>query len=512
MGDEALDFFSTCIKEFCFELGLEYSFSVLMKVIQRSMPATHISINLLEPKTSKIVHLMEFNLTEFSFQEAVQYHNWIPHLNKYKVEVGENSKVYLVGDIKKDPPFWQIVQTQDTFHRALLTMELYHDEHAIYFMGLRAPEAYSFQLHHARLLSYLKNPMAELVRALFQNAPEARANLLNTATESQSSQALLARCRCLSPVLRQVDEVASANVSVLIEGASGVGKELVAEALHEGSQRKGRPFVKVNCGAIPESLLEAELFGYERGAFTGAVAAHRGYFEQANGGTLYLDEVGELSSMAQVRLLRVLESREVQRIGSPRRLLLDFRLITATNKNLEDLVAAGSFRLDLWYRINSYTIRIPGLDHRKEDIPVLARYFCERCAGEIGMDWQPVIEPALMRELVLHEWPGNVRQLRNWMERAMVHTRAAKSSVLLPPREDELPQLEKRMGNTPLFVKEAQPPTLEELERLYVAWALNRCNGQVQGTGGASELLGLKPNTLRSRMAKLGVPFPRQSG
>lgn len=457
---------------------------------------------------------MEFNTSEFSFEKSIHNHhsNILPYLIKYKVEINEDSEIYIVGDIKNDDKLWKILKEQDTYHRTLLSMKLFDDEDAMYFMGLRAIDPYSFQLHHARLLSYLKRPIGDLVRSLFPNRSAARVDLLNTATAAESSQALLARCRCLSPVLRQVDEVASANVSVLIEGASGVGKELVAEALHEGSQRKGRPFVKVNCGAIPESLLEAELFGYERGAFTGAVAAHQGYFEQANGGTLYLDEVGELSPMAQVRLLRVLESREVQRIGSPRRMLLDFRLITATNKNLEDLVAAGSFRLDLWYRINSYTIRIPGLDHRKEDIPVLARYFCDRCAGEIGMDWQPVMEPALIRELVLREWPGNVRQLRNWMERAMVHTRAAKSPVLLPPREDELPQLEKRLGNVPLFVKDTEPPTLEELERLYVAWALNRCNGQVQGAGGASELLGLKPNTLRSRMGKLGIPFSRRSG
>lgn len=328
-------------------------------------------------------------------------------------------------------------------------------------------------------------------------------SLLNAATGPESARAMLRRCRGLSMTLRQIDEVAATSAGVLIMGDTGVGKELVAEAVHENSPRRGHPFVKVNCGAIPESLMEAELFGYERGAFTGAVTAHKGYFEQANGGTLYLDEIGELSPLAQVRLLRVLETREIQRIGSPKRVLLDFRVIAATNKDLAAQVKTGAFREDLWYRINMYVIKVPALDRRRDDIAVLADYFCRRCAVDLGFDYQPEIRPELMRSLYTRDWPGNVRQLRNWVERALLHTRAKNSPVLLSPAEDaEVFHSQAASGRKP---GDGEICTLDEAMTRHIHLALRKAGGRVHGRGNAADILGINPGTLRARMRKLGM-------
>lgn len=321
------------------------------------------------------------------------------------------------------------------------------------------------------------------------------------------AQSRLGMCSGLAGVAKKVKEVGPVKASVLILGETGVGKEVVAEAIHEASSRRNRSFVKVNCGAIPENLIEAELFGYERGAFTGAVQTHKGFFEQAQGGTIFLDEVGELSPSAQVRLLRVLETHEIQRIGSPRRIFLDFRLISATNKDLPEMVRAGTFRADLWYRLNVYTILVPSLAQRREDIPILLRYFCMLCATEMDFDFIPNIDPKQVRSLVMQDWPGNVRQLRNWVERALVHTRTMGSSMLSVASDEEPVLFDKPKANDRFFAQHEDPLSLEEVNRNYILWAINHCNGRVQGPGSVSALLKIHPSTLRSRMKKLGIPL-----
>jgi transcriptional regulator with GAF, ATPase, and Fis domain len=266
-------------------------------------------------------------------------------------------------------------------------------------------------------------------------------------------------------------------------------------------------FVKVNCGAIPHSLLEAELFGYERGAFTGAAAAHKGYFEQAHGGTLFLDEIAELSLMAQVRLLRVLESREVQRLGGQKSIPLDFRLLAATNRDVDALMERGKFRTDLWYRISPYIIQVPPLARRKEDIPVLAAVLARSCAAKLGTGYVPEISPQVTQTLLEKPWPGNVRELRNWMERAILHTAARRSMTLIPPDEEHSafaasPRLQRVPAPDP---PHAALATMEDATRRHIILALRQCNGRIQGKGSASELLDVNPGTLRSRMKKLGI-------
>ena len=315
-----------------------------------------------------------------------------------------------------------------------------------------------------------------------------------------SSPALLA-------ALRQVEQVAPTDSTVLILGETGTGKELIARALHSRSSRRERPLVKVNCSAISAGLVESELFGHVKGAFTGALDRRIGRFELADGGTLFLDEVGDLPLETQVKLLRVLQEREFEPVGSNRTLRVNVRVIAATNRNLEEAVAAGRFRADLFYRLNVFPLRVPALRDRRGDIPQLVMFFLSRFAKELGKPVEVVSEPTMER-LVGYDWPGNVRELANIIERATVLS----SGRVLELGADLLPLGPDRVaGAAPSGSDSAagQPiGTLEEMERRHILEALERSRWVIEGSAGAARALGLHPNTLRSRMAKLGISRP----
>ena len=315
-----------------------------------------------------------------------------------------------------------------------------------------------------------------------------------------SSPALLA-------ALRQVEQVAPTDSTVLILGETGTGKELIARAIHSRSGRRERPLVKVNCSAISAGLVESELFGHVKGAFTGALERRTGRFELADGGTLFLDEVGDLPLETQVKLLRVLQEREFEPVGSNRTVRVNVRVIAATNRNLEEAVAAGRFRADLFYRLNVFPLRVPALRDRRGDIPQLVMFFVSRFAKELGKPLEAVSQ-ATMERLVRYDWPGNVRELANIIERATVLA----SGRLLELDADLLPVGPDRVvrpvssGSAPVV---GQPlATLEEIERRHIREALERSRWVIEGSAGAARVLGLHPNTLRSRMAKLGISRP----
>ncbi|MDT8422915.1 MAG: sigma-54 dependent transcriptional regulator [Desulfuromonadales bacterium] len=259
------------------------------------------------------------------------------------------------------------------------------------------------------------------LRLVISNALERKAlkqenvRLKKELNKLQSFSGLVGKSKAMRAVYDLIDKVADNRVSVLITGESGTGKEIVARTIHQQSSRKNDPFIAVNCGAIPENLLESELFGYEKGAFTGAERQKSGLMEEAEGGTLFLDEIGELPQLMQVKLLRVLQESEVRRVGGSRSVKLDFRLLTATNKNLTDEVAAGRFREDLYYRLNVIELRLPPLRDKKEDIPQLIKYFCARRNAE-----DVVVAEDALRCLTAYHWPGNVRELENVVERCLV--------------------------------------------------------------------------------------------
>jgi PAS domain S-box-containing protein len=343
--------------------------------------------------------------------------------------------------------------------------------------------------------------LAEL-RALKSKLEEENLYLKEEIRLETDSKEIIGESNAIRYVLRRVREVADTDTTVLIEGETGVGKELVARALHKASSRASRKFVKVNCAALPATLIESELFGHEAGAFTGALGLRKGRFELADTGTIFLDEIGELPLEVQVKLLRVVQEGELERVGGSKTHRVDVRIIAATNRNLSAEVEAGRFREDLFYRLAVYPITVPPLRERVEDIPLLVRYFLPRIGARVGRNIQEVPGPVL-RWLRDYAWPGNVRELQNVLERTVL---ASSDGVLRLP--ESLTPDRHRMHRSPEDPSE-ELLTLAELERKHIQAALERAGGRISGKGGAAAILDLHPNTLRSRMKKLGIATNR---
>ncbi len=293
-------------------------------------------------------------------------------------------------------------------------------------------------------------------------------------------------------VLRSIDMVAPTDSTVLILGETGTGKELVARAIHTNSKRSNGPFVRVNCAALPESLLESELFGHEHGAFTGATQKRTGRFELADNGTIFLDEIGEMPLPAQSRLLRVLQEHELERVGSSQTIRVDTRVLAATNRNLLEMVDQGMFREDLYYRLNVFPIQVPALRERKEDIPTLVRFFIKKLAERLGRLIENV-PTSVISALLEYNWPGNVRELENVVERAMILSTG--DTLQLP--SGVIPVRRQKKNST--------LRSLAEVETEHIQAVLDHTNGVIAGPQGAAMILDMNPNTLRSRMEKLGI-------
>jgi chemotaxis protein methyltransferase CheR len=301
-------------------------------------------------------------------------------------------------------------------------------------------------------------------------------------------------------VLRKIEQVAATDATVLITGETGTGKELVARAIHRESPRRDRPLVKVNCAALPPTLIESELFGHEKGSFTGAVGRKVGRFELADGGTLFLDEIGELPMELQPKLLRVLQDGEFERVGSAQSIKADVRVITGTNRDLSQEVQARRFRADLFYRLNVYPIAVPPLRQRQEDIPLLVEHFVRVLSKKMGKEITSVA-PSALEALRSYHWPGNVRELANVIERAVITTTG---TVL---------QISKITETWPATAPHQPNKTLEDVEREYIAAVSEATGWRIEGPDGAAKILGLHPSTLRARMQKLRIqirkPAPR---
>jgi two-component system NtrC family response regulator len=335
-------------------------------------------------------------------------------------------------------------------------------------------------------------------------------------TEHSSKRPLVCESPEMTDILRQIDQVAQTNSTVLISGESGTGKEYLARAIHDASAQKARPFVAVNCAAIPEGLLESELFGHQRGAFTGAVAMRKGVFERADGGTLFLDEVGEMSPALQVKLLRILEERSFERVGGTQTIRVDVRIVAATNKDLRRLVEAEKFREDLFYRLFVFHIQVPALRERRKDILPLAEHFVRLYAFEIGKDLAGLSREA-GEALLAYDWPGNVRELQNAIERAVVLVR--ERTIELGDLPADTVRGRRQHGDeSELSLPEGStlPKTLDDLERRLIQRALKESGG-VQAK--AARALGISRSNFQYRMTRLGLreagerahPIPTES-
>jgi transcriptional regulator with GAF, ATPase, and Fis domain len=292
--------------------------------------------------------------------------------------------------------------------------------------------------------------------------------------------------------------VAALDATVLLLGETGTGKELFARALHERSRRRERTLVRVNCAALPATLIESELFGHERGAFTGAVAMRQGRFELADGGTIFLDEIGDLVPELQAKLLRVLQEGEFERVGSSKTRRADVRVIAATNRDLDEAVAEGRFRADLYYRLGVFPITLPPLRDRPEDIPELVWCFIHRHQRRLNRRITRVPD-VILEALQRHDWPGNIRELENVIERAMIRSGSDTLEMPDPLRADSRMALAAEFGET-----------LDAVQRSHIERVLRECGGRINGSGNAAVRLGIHPNTLRFRIKKLGVVIPHK--
>ncbi len=381
-------------------------------------------------------------------------------------------------------------------------------------LGLRARGEGRYSEEQAELLGRIGKPFAiALANALaheevlrYQAILLDDKRFLNRELCGGAADEIIGANTGLRNVMEMVRQVAPLNNTVLILGETGTGKEMIANAIHSSSPRKDGPFIKVNCGALPETLIDSELFGHERGAFTGAVAESRGRFERADGGTIFLDEIGELPPSAQVRLLRVLQNHEVERVGGKRPIPVDIRVIAATHRNLQSMMTEGSFREDLWYRLSGFPIIVPPVRQRKEDVPALARHFLAVKSRELGMSVSPSIAPGALLRLTEYDWPGNVRELENLVERELIRHRGGPLTfeTILPRGEEKTKEIPTAGARSHLPLK------LDEAMAAHISEVLKLTDGKIHGPGGAAELLGVNPNTLRWRLDKLGINYRRR--
>jgi hydrogenase-4 transcriptional activator len=407
---------------------------------------------------------------------------------------------------------------------------------------LTAPFNRSFSTLDAQLLAQLLEPFSVALenhlrvhelKTLREAAVAEKHTLLKRLGQSKKAdETIIGAESGLQRVMQRVDMVASSDVPVLILGETGTGKEVISRAIHTRSRRSSGPFIRVNCGAIPNELIDSQLFGHERGSFTGADATRQGWFERADGGTLFLDEIGELPLAAQVRLLRVLQDAFIERVGGQNPIRVDVRIVAATHRDLSSMVRSGQFREDLWYRINVFPLQMPPLRDRPEDIAKLVRHFTARASERFGL---PYVEPSSDDFLVMlqYRWPGNIRELAAVIDRAVILGEGQRleigtalgvgrptESVMPTPNDAEeqatyyevIPESQPGTSGAPSRLLagqqvSAEPLTLDEAMKRHIQSVLQRVSGRIEGRGGAAELLGINPHTLRARMRKLGVQW-----
>lgn len=352
-------------------------------------------------------------------------------------------------------------------------------------------------IDNAQQADALRQALAEVER-LKNRLQAENVYLQEEITTAHHGGGMIGQSRVLQEILCQVEQVAPTDATVLIQGETGTGKELIASAIHHRSPHQDRPLVKVNCATLPAGLVESGLFGHEKGAFTDAFARKIGRFELADGGTIFLDEIGELPLELQARLLRVLQEGEFERVGGSHTITVNIRVIAATNRDLATAVHAGSFRADLFYRLNVFPLMLPPLRERKDDIPLLVECFLARMAKKLGKALKGLSDESMAR-VMRYSWSGNARELQNVIERAAILARGPIVEIddaleqRLPPSDHPLP-----------------PTNLQEVERAHIVRVLAETNGIIEGPRGAARILGLHPNTLRFRLQKLGIKNPRR--
>ena len=432
-----------------------------------------------------------------------------------QVEDQRSVRIRLIDRLGDDPVTGPVASKLGASDLSAIVMDLVLERTMLGVFSVFNNGQEKFTREHINLLTLLSKPCAiALTNSLRYRELKSLKDLLtddNRYLQDEllriSGENVIGADLGLKNVMEMVRQVSPLESPVLLLGETGTGKEVIASAIHNSSLRKDGPFIRVNCGAIPATLIDSELFGYEKGAFTGAVAQKRGRIERAHGGTLFLDEIGELTPEAQIRLLRVLQEKEIDRIGGSHTIRVNIRIIAATHKNLEKMMEQKKFRADLFFRLRVFPIVIPPLKERKQDIPALVHHFIEKKSKVMKRINIPSLAPETMERLMAYHWPGNIRELENAVERSLI----LDQKNLLYFKDIGISQNSeikpKTLSKNNLSIESLE---LDKVMASHIQHVLDSCNGRVEGSKGAAKILNIHPSTLRKRMHRLRIPFGRK--
>jgi transcriptional regulator with GAF, ATPase, and Fis domain len=508
------EFFREATLRLCSSLDLERALHQCLLYVRRFMPAGQMGFQVYHPRTGTVE--MVAHATPRSGR-AVSIRIPLSRTGRRQVETRRLERIRVIERLGNDPVTGPVADRLKAWDLSAVVMDLVLEKTMLGIFSVFNDGHHSFTPSHVHLLSLLAKPCAiALTNSLrfreLKNLKELLADdnrYLQDELHKISGEKVVGASQGLKPVMEMVRQVAPLESPVLLLGETGTGKEVIANAIHNLSLRKDGPFIRVNCGAIPASLLDSELFGYEKGAFTGAVSRKRGRIERAQGGTLFLDEIGELPAEAQIRLLRVLQEKEIDRVGGSETIGVNIRVIAATHRNLEKMMADRQFRPDLFFRLQVFPIEIPPLRDRTPDIPDLVRHFIGKKSREMKRHQVPRVSSAVMDRLMAYQWPGNIRELENAVERSMILDRSGSldfCEIGLSPASISRPMVPEKADFTPTG------RSLDQVMADHIQTVLHQCKGRVEGDKGAAKVLAMHPSTLRKRMKKLNIPFGRNAG
>lgn len=500
--------------------GLQNTLNYLLELLQEDIPLERANILFISHTASTIIDIADTNETFVmgSYHDDQNSLKPVVLMDKIKETTVVNDLLqYQTNENLFQDPFCQDLPF--LMYKSLLRLPLLSNKNCTVVINFWSQQKNVFKDEARRQIEHVLIPLKKKFQAhisaiTFQGSVPLPQTL--------SGQERLNLCPGLSQISRIVETVARCDSTVLLLGETGTGKEVIADAIHQLSHRNAAPFIKINCGSFPESLIDSMLFGHEKGSFTGATHTKPGYFEMADGGTLFLDEIGEMSPATQVRLLRVLDTGMIRRIGASHEFRIDVRIVAATHENLPQKVESGQFRQDLWYRLAVLPLRVPPLRERLEDIPVLVRHFVHNKAYKLGFDALPDISEEELQTLIQYKWKGNVRELEHTIERALIKYKIDNRnneqlhfdlSPAIRIRKTVAPERRKEAESSaiPASVRhDGEWPTMKELQRRYVKEVIAHCHGKLTGAGSASSILDMHYTTLRSYIHEIGLPVEKR--